>query len=100
MFELRIEYYQKKFFFWFHSKTSSKYSDIKLNASNASHKEVRTKRVILDTLLASGTQEGKAIDINKALNDLFRTFCTPSCTEDGKRRKTTKSNLFTVLEDR
>ena len=76
-----------------------KSSEKKVTIVNASKEEVRIERDILGTLLAVGAQEGKAVSIDKALEYPLHQVCPSLSTGDGKRRKTTKSTLFTAVED-
>ena len=74
-------------------------SERKANLKNAAEGEARIEKDVLGTLLAEGNKTGTVIDTDKALKYLFSPVCAPLCNPDGSRRKTKKSDLFSVLDD-
>ena len=93
--------HQKAFFDQIQRKNHKTFrsADKKLKVVNTSKEEVRIERDVLGTLLASDTEKGQPVDIDRALKYPLSPVCAPLCTADGNRRKTTKSQLFAAFDD-
>ena len=74
-------------------------SEKKAKLKNAAEKEVRIENGVLGKLLAENNKTETVIDIDKALKYPHSPVCASLSTADGNRRKTKKSDLFSVLDD-
>ena len=71
----------------------------KAKLKNAAKEEVRIEKDVLGMLLAEGNKAETVINIDKALKYPLSPVCVPLSTADGNKRKTKKSDLFSVLDD-
>ena len=74
-------------------------SERKVKIKSDSNKEVRIEKDVLGTLLAEANKTERVIDIDKVLTYPLSPVCAPLSNVDDNRRKTKKSDLFSVLDN-